>query len=265
MNAFPCSLLQAVQSHDPAKPVMTVIEGGETVTFGDLVGMVERQRRALADLGVRSGDPIGAALPSGPGLAALILACWQSGVGLTIVDPRRMAALVRCEPAPKFVVAGQTGAAERGIRRVTIDEIGHSARPWVRSEPIDDPANASFSVVLDGVVETIGATALLRSVANCRALHPFARGETFVSGSPASTLDGPLHLANFALSIGFARHPDANSHRQRGRPERCAFSKMLWRERNGASCRAQTGSFWHAVTLRCRSRRASAGFFAVRT
>ena len=199
------SLLSEVAAHAPHDPAITLLATGETVSFAEIATRARRVRRVLARAGLVAGDGLVASLPPGPALAVLLLACDESGLDLVLVGETEVAQAIAAV-SPKLVVSGAS-TAWRAPRRIAPAELD-TAEPDTAGpastgpEPGDAPDRAILAVWHAGARHAIDAAARRRSVANLQALAPAQPGDTLLSASPPTTLDGLFISTVVPLALG---------------------------------------------------------------
>lgn len=252
MNAVPYSLLSIIRLHDPGQLALTVLRTGEQVTFGELSASASAYRRGLAQLGSKAGDTVACALPPGPGLWSLVLACWESGLRLQFLsarDRRKLGAAGRSAPQ---VAVWETEAwrdehASSGVRSVSIDQLRQAAALWTLPDPEQRATEASLSASAEDGVETVGVELLLRSVDNFRASHPVSAGAVLVSGSTPLSLEGAFVSVVLPLALGL--HSVAVPGMAQAAPESLAAALMA------ADLCELPGPDWSALARADASRR----------
>ena len=204
MAAVPCSLLRVVQTHDAGQAAITDINQDKRWTFGDLVAFAARCRGALGRLGLEPGDTVVCDLDPGGDLAALLLACWKSGLQLRIESPDTSgrASRAAATTAKLFVSRAPKSPSTRNVRQFSMAELDEFATARSSRNPIDDPAAATITAGSHGATETMRASALLQSAANFNAVCPTSPGENFLSTSALGTLEELCISTVIPLALG---------------------------------------------------------------
>ncbi|MGI5220569.1 amino acid adenylation domain-containing protein [Nocardia sp. CA-290969] len=104
----------------------TVLVAGEhRYTAAELGARVNRLARYLRDQGVRTGDPVGVALPRTADLVVALLAVWRAGATYLPLDPEHPVARLQTmadDAAPVLVLTDHALAGELAGRVVALDD-----------------------------------------------------------------------------------------------------------------------------------------------
>lgn len=202
MVVVPCSLLRTVQARASNQAAITDLHSGRISTCGDLALLAARFRRTLAQLGVESCDTVRCDLGIGSDLAALILACLESGLRLDITPGGASRASTAADSVKLLIVRERVTSPGHRVRHVSVAELGQSAAAWSLPEPASSPVTGTISVESPSGFETMAADALSRSIANFGAAYPSVAGQTLLSASTRLSLEAVIIAMIIPLALG---------------------------------------------------------------
>ncbi|MFH8980053.1 non-ribosomal peptide synthetase [Streptomyces varsoviensis] len=132
IGASAVELIAGRAARDPA--AIAIVDGGQALTYGELMAESGRLAAYLGDLGVRRGDRVAVLMERSARLLAALLAVWRTGAAYVPVDPAYPAervAFMLADSGPVAVVC--TGATRHMV------PVDSTARPVV----LDDPTVAA--------------------------------------------------------------------------------------------------------------------------
>ncbi|MFI9005972.1 amino acid adenylation domain-containing protein [Actinosynnema sp. NPDC053489] len=182
--------------------------GPRTVTYDELDGLVGGLARALADAGVRRGDPVGVCLGRGVWSVAAMLAVWRAGGAYVPLDPKFPLERLRfmlAEAGAELVVAdaGTAGPlAGLGARVVAVDGVVPARYDGVGADPAD-LAYVIFTSGSTGLPKAVGVEhgPLAAHVATARDLFGLTAADRVLSFASLS-FDASLEQVLPALTVG---------------------------------------------------------------
>ncbi|GAA5105521.1 non-ribosomal peptide synthetase [Nocardia iowensis] len=153
----PDEVLDPLRRHDPARTA--VVDGGRTLTYGELDRGVEALADRLRAAGVTSGAPVAAVLGRGTDTLVTLLACLRMGAVYCPCSPddppARLAALLqRLDPA--LVLTTREGALALPAEGLPVALVGESGWPTARSARLIE--GAAY------VIHTSGSTGVPKPV-----------------------------------------------------------------------------------------------------
>lgn len=114
---------------DPGEPCLSM--GGDSVSRGELTGLVDKQQRLLEQAGLRPGGTVALRLPPSVAYIATLLGAWRAGAQVSLLDHRLVSrevdnALDRLAPQVVVTASSVTAAPMAGYAQAVAEATGRA-------------------------------------------------------------------------------------------------------------------------------------------
>ena len=193
-----------------------VLVGEQRLSFAEVDGLANRLARALADDGVRHGDPVGLLVDNGPSSVPMDFALLVSGLVRVPLNPRlstaeqaRMLQDTECavlvHEAGHAAVAEELAQAVPGLRLLPLEDDGSSREPLLRRAERQADTDLAVALRPDDVMLalfTSGTTGTLKAAEHTQASYAAVCANILTNLLAPQPGDVMLHAASLIHASG---------------------------------------------------------------